>query len=189
MTAHHQDAAPAEFDHAVASLRAVIVRPEIEITSVPAPRRLAPHGLAVEADVVVDDTDLGTGRFVFLHDPAGQDAWNGTFRIVTLTQATMEPEVEDDPCLGAVGWSWLTESLDTATAAHHSIGGTVTRVVNESYGDLAGKPASVGLQVRASWSPETSDIGEHYYAWTTFLASMSGLSPLTEGVTAITRRA
>lgn len=189
MTAHHQDAPPAEFDHAVGSLRAVTVRPEIEVSSIPAPRRLAPHGVALEADVVLNDTDLGSGRFVLLYDPLGQDSWNGEFRIVTFAQATMEPEVEDDPCLTAVGWSWLTESLDTTAAAHHNIGGTVTRVVNESYGDLADQPASVGLQVRASWSPSTSDIGHHYSAWLIFLASMSGLSPLPHSVTAITRRA
>ena len=60
--------------------------------------------MALSADVVVDadDDELGTGRFVLLHDPAGHETWQGTFRVVTFVRATLEPELAADP-LVAVG--------------------------------------------------------------------------------------
>ncbi|MEV6784924.1 DUF3000 family protein, partial [Streptomyces sp. NPDC051098] len=33
------------------------------------------------------EDDLADGRLVLLHDPAGHDAWQGTFRMVTLVRA------------------------------------------------------------------------------------------------------
>ena len=55
--------------------------------------------------------DVATGRLVLLHDPAGQDAWDGTLRLVTYVTAELEPELASDPLLPAVGWSWLTDAL------------------------------------------------------------------------------
>ena len=72
-------------------------------------------------DVLADPNDdaseeLGTGRFVLLHDPAGHETWNGTFRVVTFVRAAVEPEVAADPMLPSVGWSWLVEALEGAPA-------------------------------------------------------------------------
>jgi hypothetical protein len=58
------------------------VRSEILIEEVPAPQKLAPFAFALSADVVIGESDLATGRFVLLHDPDGQEAWNGKFRAV-----------------------------------------------------------------------------------------------------------
>lgn len=62
-----------------------------------------------------------------LHDPAGQAAWNGTFRIVIHAQAPIESDLGDDPLLGEVAWSWLPEALAETGAQFHSLNGTVTQ--------------------------------------------------------------
>jgi Protein of unknown function (DUF3000) len=181
------DDAPEEFLAAVQGLRSVRLRPEVLLEEVPAPQRIAPFALALSADVVVDGEELATGRFVVLHDPAGPQAWEGTFRVVTFARAALEPELGADPLLGQVGWSWLQESLDSAGVAAHAIGGTVTRVVSESYGALSTKPLTVELEVRASWTP-AGELGEHLQAWSTLLCTVGGLPPLPDGVTPLTRR-
>jgi hypothetical protein len=66
--------APDEFVRALSALRSVTPRPEVVIEETPAPQRLAPHAVALSADVVSPadpDVELGTGRLVLLHDPAG----------------------------------------------------------------------------------------------------------------------
>ena len=71
---------PAEFRAAAEKMRAAAVRPEVFCEEMPAPQRIAPWSTALSADVTVDEVDLGTGRIILLHDPAGNDAWDGTFR-------------------------------------------------------------------------------------------------------------
>jgi hypothetical protein len=181
------DDAPEEFLAAVRRLRAVRLRPEVVLEEVPAPQRIAPFALALSADAVADDEELATGRFVVLHDPAAPEAWEGSFRVVSFVRAVLEPELGTDPMLGQVGWSWLEEALDAAGVAALALGGTVTRVVSESYGSLATKPATVELEVRASWTP-VGDLGEHLAAWATLLCTVGGLPPLPDGVAPLARR-
>jgi Protein of unknown function (DUF3000) len=179
--------APEEFLGAVERLRAARLRPEVVLEEVPAPQRIAPHAVAVSADVVLDDEELATGRFVLLYDPAGQDAWEGTFRAVTFVRAALEPELGADPMIGQIGWTWLQESLASASAAYVALGGTVTRVVSESFGALADRPVSVEIEVRASWTPH-DDVAAHLEAWAALLCTVGGLAPLPAGVAPVTRR-
>ena len=65
----------------------------------PAPQRIAPHSFALSADVTVDGTDVGTGRIILLHDPDGNDAWDGTFRCVAYARAEIETDMITDPLL------------------------------------------------------------------------------------------
>ncbi|WP_374194098.1 DUF3000 family protein, partial [Streptomyces sp. MBT97] len=102
---------PPPFRAAVDALRATRLRPQIEVEPTPAPKRLAPFAYALEATVVDGEQDLADGRLVLLHDPAGHDAWRGTFRLVTLVRAELEPEMAADPLLPEVCWSWLTGAL------------------------------------------------------------------------------
>jgi hypothetical protein len=68
---------------ALASVRAARHRSEIVLDEVPAPTRLAPHALALSADIADEEgEEIGSGRFVLLHDPEGQEAWDGQFRVV-----------------------------------------------------------------------------------------------------------
>jgi hypothetical protein len=179
--------APEGFLEVVSRLRVTTLRSEVTLEEVPAPQRIAPFALALTADVISDGDELATGRFVLLHDPAGPDAWQGTYRIVTFVRAGLESDLGGDPLLGQVGWSWLQESLSTAGAEHTAAGGTVTRVVSETFGALAGPPPTVEIEVRASWTP-LDDIVTHLEAWATLLCTVAGLPPLPEGVTSLRRR-
>ena len=198
MVARHEThpesgAGPAEFRAAVASMRSAALRPEVFCEEMPAPQRIAPYSSALSADVTVDDVDLGTGRLILLHDPAGNDAWNGTFRCVAYARAEIDPELIADPMLAAVGWSWLSEALDAHGAAYAEMSGTVTSVSTESFGGMSDEEGTAQIEVRASWTPvakddEPLDVGPHVEAWAELLCTSAGLPPVPEGVTAIPSR-
>lgn len=176
------------FTEAVAGLADAEVRPEVALAEVPAPQRVAPHAVALSAEVnqAQDDPDeddpVAVGRFVVLHDPAAPEAWSGTWRVVTFARARLEPELAADPMLGEVGWSWLTEALDGGGVAHGALGGTVTRVVSDGFGTMADQAASVDLEVRASWTPTGVDLPAQLRTWIGLLCTIAGLPPLPEGV-------
>lgn len=177
----------ADFRTALSSLRAVRLRPEIVVEEAPAPQRLAPFAIALSAEVVLDDTELGTGRFVVLHDPDGQEAWDGSFRVVAFIKATLEPEMAADPMLAEVGWSWLLEALDGNDAGYDNISGTVTRVTSESFGGLSDRPLEGQVEIRASWTPRDPHLGPHALAWADVLGQAAGLVPLPPGVAQLPR--
>ncbi len=177
----------ADFRVALSSLREIRLRPEIQVEEAPAPQRLAPFAIALSAEVVVDDEDLGNGRLVVLHDPEGQEAWSGTFRIVAFVKATLEPEMAADPLLAEVGWSWLVEALEANGATYDSISGTVTRVTSESFGGLADRPLEGQIEIRVSWTPLDPHLGPHAHAWAEVLAQAAGLMPLPPGVAQLPR--
>ncbi len=179
--------APDEFVAAMERLRSVRLRPEVVLEEVPAPQRIAPHAVAVSAEVVADDEELATGRFVLLYDPAGQEAWEGSFRAVTFVRAALEPDLGADPMIGEIGWTWLQECLDGAGASYTAVGGTVTRVVSESFGALAQRPTTVEIEIRASWTPR-DDVAVHLEAWSALLCTVGGLPPLPAGVAPLPRR-
>ena len=190
-------AAPAEFREAVATMRAARLRPEVLCEEMPAPQRIAPWASALSADVTVDDTDVATGRIILLHDPAGNDAWDGTFRCVAYARAEIDLELITDPMLAAVGWSWLTEALDAHRASYVAASGTVTRVATESFGGMADEEGSAQIEIRASWSPlrppEAADLGPldlapHVEAWSELLCTAAGLPPVPEGVAVMPSR-
>lgn len=185
--------APAEFRVAVDTMRTASLRPEVFCEEMPAPQRIAPWSSALSADVTVDDEDLGTGRIILLHDPAGNDAWDGTFRCVAYARAEIDPELGADPMIAGVGWSWLTEALEAHGADYHAPSGTVTCVATESFGGMAEEPGTCQLEIRASWSPDVDDDGNldmapHVEAWGELLCTAVGLPPVPEGVTAIPSR-
>lgn len=181
------DDTPEEFLLGVERLRAARLRPEVVLEEVPAPQRIAPHAVALGADVMHGDEELATGRFVLLYDPAGQEAWEGCFRAVTFVRAALEPELGGDPMIGQIGWTWLEEALDGESADYTAAGGTVTRVVSESFGALSDRPVTVELEVRASWTPR-DDVSRHLQAWSALLCTVAGLPPLPAGVAALPRR-
>jgi hypothetical protein len=135
-----------EFSRALKDLHRVRLRPEIRLTEVPAPQRIAPYAVALTADVVDPrdtDDDLASGRFVLLHDPSSPEPWGGQWRAVTFARAELEPELATDPVLGEVGWSWLIDALAIRGVEYTAEAGTVTRVVSQSFAGLADRPASV----------------------------------------------
>jgi hypothetical protein len=190
----HDDAqGPEEFRAAVAAMRTAHLRPEVHCEEMPAPQRIAPWSAALTADVDVDDTELGTGRLILLHEPNGNDAWEGTFRCVAYARAEVDPELGQDPMLGAVGWSWLTDALEAHGAEHVVASGTVTRVTTESFGTMADEAGTAQVEIRASWTPVVDehghvDMASHVEAWGELLCTAVGLPPVPEGVTAIPSR-
>jgi len=133
-----------DFFHAlIEEIKALRTRPEISLSEIPAPQRLAPFAYAVSADLALTtsqsdqsdgDDDIATGRFVLLHDPDGQETWEGNFRCVTFVRSALETELESDPLLPDVGWSWFIDALQNSGANYLAPSGTVTRVMSASFG-------------------------------------------------------
>ncbi|WP_308259314.1 DUF3000 domain-containing protein [Pseudonocardia sp. H11422] len=177
---------PPQFRRAVASLSSVRPRPELVVSALEAPPRLAPYAWAfsVEADIGhrgdgLDDLDAPdtSGRLILLHDPVRQDKWEGVFRLVCFVQARLEPEQLGDELLPVVGWSWLTEALQQAGADHVALGGTVTQTSSVRFGDIAGPGREDDVELRASWTPTSADLAPHAEAFCTLIATAAGLPP------------
>lgn len=179
------------FSAAVAALGTVRPRPEITIGTVPAPQRLAPWTHAMSAEVAdagavdPDDTPLATARLVLLHDPDGQQAWDGVLRLVIYVRAELDGELAGDPLLAEVGWSWLTEALEGCGARFTALGGTVTQTSSVRFGDIAGPVHSHDIELRASWTALDTELLPHANAFCMLLATAAGLPPV--GVTAFGR--
>ena len=164
----------------------------LELHEVPAPRRLAPHAVAFAAEVTKDGDEVATGRFVVLHDPAGQDGWRGDTRVVAFVSADVASEMAGDPALAEVGWSWLQDSLSDRGARHTAAGGTVTRTASLTFGLVDNPTETNEVEVRASWSPLHDDDGSldlavHLSAWCDLLCATAGLPPV--GVSNLRARA
>ena len=174
-------------------IREFTPRPEIELEEVPAPQKLAQYSFAFTADVsngqIGDHEDeLASGRFVILHEPGGQDTWEGEYRCVTFMRATVDSEMQADPLLPEVGWNWLLDSLQEADALYSAPSGTVTRVSSASFGKLSPRHSDSEIEIRASWTPLISQIEEvflHVQAWCNLMTEVAGLPPLPEGVATI----
>jgi hypothetical protein len=184
---------PAEFTQALRALREVRLRPEVRVEEVPAPSRIAPYAVALTAEVVTaglpaEGDELASGRFVLLHDPSAPEPWDGVWRVVTFARAELEPELANDPMLGGVGWSWLMDALKEHDAPYTAEGGTVTRVVSESFAALGERKTTVEMEIRASWTPTGPDLGVHLQVWSDLLCMIAGLPPLPDGVVALPGR-
>jgi hypothetical protein len=180
---------PPEFVAAVASMRAATLRPEILCEEMPAPQRIAPYATALSADVTVEGEDVATGRIVLLHDPAGNDAWDGTFRCVAYCRAEIDHDLATDPMLTDVGWTWLIDALSGHAAPYTAVSGTVTRVATETFGTMADEAGSAQLEIRASWTPTNApDLAVHVEAWAELLCTAAGLEPVPDGVAVMPSR-
>ena len=172
---------PAVFRAALDALAGFRPRPEILLEPIPAPQRLAPFASALAARVVdpdgEEDDEIAVGRFIVLHDPAGHESWQGTTRCVGYLSAATDEHMVDDTMFSEVAWSWLTDALSEAGAAHHAVGGTVTRTASTRFGALAGPEHSVDVEIRASWTAADADLDRHLAAWLDVLGNAAGLPP------------
>lgn len=185
------------FAAAVAALEAgrdavAEVRDDLDFEDWPAPKRLAPHAVALALTAYRDGQEVGTGRLILLHDTAGQEGWTGTYRVVAQVHADVEEEMAADPLLGEVGWSWLTDALDLHAPGYGAPSGTVTRVITEGYGAKEDEPLSTGFELRASWCPDDDEIEDEVcgavIAWSDVLAAAAGLPAQPPGTRALGRR-
>ncbi|BBY88431.1 hypothetical protein MTOK_42130 [Mycolicibacterium tokaiense] len=180
---------PAEFRAAVEAMSVATVRPEIELGPIRPPQRLAPYSYAVGAEVkhpeaaAVPETSDGDafGRLILLHDPDGSEAWDGTMRLVAYIQADLDSSEAIDPLLPEVAWSWLVDALESRSEHVTALGGTVTATTSVRYGDISGPPRAHQLELRASWTATSPDLGTHVQAFCEVLEHAAGLPPV--GVT------
>ncbi len=182
---------PRLFEEAVAAMTTMAWRPELVIEELPAPQKIAPFAVAVSAEVVVHEAELGSGRLVLLHDPGGNPSWDGDFRCVTYARADVDAEMVADPLLTEVGWSWLIDALDRNQAGYRAPSGTVTAVSSKAFGEISDDPPRAEIELRASWTPVLTTGGqltEHLAAWSELLCMTAGLPPLPDGVVPILPR-
>ena len=186
------DASIDPFTHALARVRDIQVRPEFVLEEGPAPQRLAPHALAITAELSDLDDDRASGRFVLLHDPDGVDEWDGNFRTVVFIRAELESDLAEDPMLQAVAWTWLTDALTDVPVTH--LGGTVTVTSGQSFGTMSDRPAASTVEIRASWTPLGDDqdaaqsMDQHLQVWLDVLAHAAGMQPLPSDVATLPSR-
>ncbi|MFT3874965.1 MAG: DUF3000 domain-containing protein [Propioniciclava sp.] len=176
------------FEEAAASLTGMLWRAELAVEEIPAPQRIAPFSVAISADVESDGVDVGQGRLILLHDPAGNPAWDGTFRCVTFARANVDHAMVVDPLLADVGWSWLEDALQGRGARYVAPSGTVTAVSSKAFGSMEGDPDRAEVEIRASWTPlidSGTAIVPHVEAWQDLLCMVAGLPVLPEGVVPI----
>jgi hypothetical protein len=181
------------FERLIDHLRTVTPRAELSLTEVPPHQKLATFSFAFSVDVsnglLGDQEDeIANGRFVLLHEPGGQATWDGEFRCVTFVSADVDPIMQEDPLLPEVGWSWFLESLESNNCAYNNPSGTVTRVSSASFGKLSPRSNEAEIEIRASWTPIVDDpkeIFNHILSWCNLISEVAGLTPVPEGVSAI----
>lgn len=170
-------------------MNATTVRPEIELGPIRPPQRLAPYSYALGAEVrhpgqdnsavIVPERSDGDafGRLILLHDPEGAEAWDGTMRLVAYIQADLDSTEAVDPLLPEVAWSWLVEALESRAEHVTALGGTVTATTSVRYGDISGPPRAHQLELRASWTATSLELGPHVEAFCEVLEHAAGLPP------------
>ena len=181
------------FEDLINHLRTFTPRAEIVLEEVPAPQKLATYAFAFSADVsnglLGDDEDeIASGRFVLLHEPGGQETWEGEFRCVTFVRADVDPRMQQDPLLPEVGWSWFLEALERDECQLNAPSGTVTRVSSASFGKLSPRNDESEIEIRASWTPVVSEpleLMRHISGWCGLISDVAGLEPIPEGVSTI----
>ena len=167
-------------------MNAATVRPEIEVGPIRPPQRLAPFSYALGAEVLHDESGPvpeesegdAFGRLILLHDPSGDDAWDGTMRLVAYIQADVDATLAADPLLPEVAWSWLVDALEAHGQPLTALGGTVTSTSSVRFGDIAGPARAHQLELRASWTPLSGELGPHVEAFCEVLAYAAGLPPV-----------
>ncbi len=132
--------------------------------------------------MVEGEDDLADGRLILLHDPAGHEAWHGTFRLVTLVRAELEPEMAADPLLRGV---LVLADGGTGGARAGVRGGERHR----DHGGLAllrrarGAASGDADRDQASWTPREGaggvpDTPAHLSAWCELICQIAGLPPV-----------
>lgn len=178
----------ADFQLAVLSLRQANIRDGVNITEIPSPDKIAKYSVALAANVGNDahdnHGDQGTGRFVLLNSDEPQDGWGGNFRIICFAKSPLETDIGQDELITDVCWAWLEDALRSRSAGYTNEAGTITRIISQGFGSIAGHSDHAELELRASWSPTDSNFALHLEAWQDLLCMMSGLPP-ESGVTRI----
>ena len=183
---------PATFRRALDAVRLAKLRPELRRAEISSPKNLAPYSIAFSADVTPTrhelDSDLGTGRFILLYDPAVPEAWGGEFRVICFAQAPLETDIGLDVFLASVAWSWLVDALESRGARYSAASGTATKILSTGFGELASQGDGAQIELRASWTPVGEDFAAHVEGWGELVCMLAGLPPAVEGVSLLSAR-
>ncbi|WP_245243911.1 DUF3000 domain-containing protein [Tessaracoccus sp. MC1865] len=185
MPANVTSITPEPFSRALRELTAMNWRSGITADEIGSPQRIAPYSVAIAAELLDDDEPLATGRLILLHDPAGNDAWAGTFRLVTYVRAEVDLDMVTDPLLPEVAWSWLTEALESHGCDASALAGTVTASYGRGFGEMVQEPDRADVELRSSWTPQLDgahSLTPHLAAWQDLLGQVAGQPPLPPGV-------
>ncbi len=158
---------------------------DLLVEEIGSPQRIAPFSVAVSAELLASGEVVSSGRLILLHDPAGNESWEGTFRVVTLTRADVGLDMVTDPFLPDVAWSWLTDALELHAADHAALAGTVTASYGRGFGRMAGDAEQAEVEVRASWTPRLEEgrtLAGHLSAWQELLRLVGGTPSLPPGI-------
>ena len=101
---------PELFREAVAALQSVRPRREVLLEPMRPPQRLAPWSYAVSCEVSGPADVLASGRLVLLHDPDGQDGWEGVLRLVMYVRAELDTFISADDPRRAKFEEWVREA-------------------------------------------------------------------------------
>lgn len=176
-----------EFKAALESIRECKLSKKLKFEEIPGPAKMAPYTAAIAAETVAQDLGgrpMGTGRLVILYDPEQPAGWPTPWRCVALVSADTDPELAEDPCIGQVAWSWLSEALEDNRCQYAGLLGSVTTEMTATFGGLKLSSSLAHLQIQASWSPYSEDMGPHLLAWSDTLLLAAGDDP-NENVTRI----
>jgi hypothetical protein len=214
---------PAAFAAAAAALRRLAERGplgEVTLFESAAPTRVAPFGVALSAELVAgphirpdlraenadtaEPEPVASGRFIVLHDPAGQPGWDADTRVVAFVRADVDPDMARDPLLAEVVWLWLGDAMTARGAECRAQGGTVTVTSSRRFGALAvdadptlephevSELESCEVELRCSWTPAqspqeslTETLTSHLNAFCDLLATTAGRPPLAAGVVSL----
>lgn len=183
---------PEAFKLALESIKSVSFREELTVRQIDSPSGVAPYSYALAADVLIaeheHESQHGTGRFILLYDPEEPESWGGPFRVVAFAQAPLEAEIGLDPFLANVAWSWLTDALAIREADYFNASGTATRILSTGFGELADSGEGAQIELRASWSPASPQMGDQAEAWGELLCMLAGLPPTADAVSLTARR-
>ena len=183
---------PEAFKLALESIKSVSFREELTVRQIDSPSGVAPYSYALAADVLIaeheHESQHGTGRFILLYDPEDPESWGGPFRVVAFAQAPLEAEIGLDPFLANVAWSWLTDALAIREADYFNASGTATRILSTGFGELADSGEGAQIELRASWSPASPQMGDQAEAWGELLCMLAGLPPTADAVSLTARR-
>lgn len=180
--------APEAFHRALEEFRSMRWRRDLRIDEIGSPQRIAPHSLAIAGEFGPADALLSTGRLILLHDPRGNEAWQGTFRLVTYARAQVDIEMVADPMLPDVAWSWFTDALETNGCEAGHLAGTVTASYGRSFGEMTGETDTAEVELRSSWTPyldEDQPLTPHLQAWQDLLGLVAGEPPLPAEITVL----
>ncbi len=186
MAANVTSLVPEGFARALTELRDMHWRGDLRIDEIGSPQRIAPHSVAIAGELTGPDDPLATGRLILLHDPLGNQAWGGTFRLVTYVRAEVDLEMVVDPLLPDVAWSWFTDALRTHDCSADALAGTVTASYGRGFGEMTDADRAE-VELRSSWTPgldPSHPLTPHLEAWQELLLMVAGEPPLPPDIAA-----